>query len=135
MGEGEEEYNEIRPQDDCRPPPPLLLRERGDGRKEERGLSKRHNKIIYVVRNAAERRASGVRRERRGEEGECQCERARANLCRSNANTKAGTVTTTQRFLKSGCVVKIIRNSLIEVTFASLTDNFSLNFNDTKRHV
>ena len=67
MGEGEEEYNEIRPQDDCRPPPPLLLRERGDGRKEERGLSKRHNKIIYVVRKCgqgAERAGS----ERRGEE-------------------------------------------------------------------
>ena len=81
MGEGEEEYNEIRPQDDCRPPPPLLLRERGDGRKEERGLSKRHNKIIYVVRNAAERgqiRGGGMPM------------RARANLCRSKTNTKAG---------------------------------------------
>ena len=133
MGEGEEEYNEIRPQDDCRPPPPLLLRERGDGRKEERGLSKRHNKIIYVVRNAAGRRAGSGEEERR--RGGGMPMRARANLCRSNANTKAGTVTTTQRFLKSGCVVKIIRNSLIEVTFASLTDNFSLNFNDTKRHV
>ena len=57
MGEEEEEeYNEIRPQDDCR------CCSCGDGWKGNgRGLSKRHNKIIYVVRNAAGR-ASGVRR-------------------------------------------------------------------------
>ena len=64
MGEEEEEYNEIRPQDDCRCS--LLLRGWKDGRgMEGRGLSKRHNKIIYVVRNA-----DGVRGG-----GECQCER------------------------------------------------------------
>ena len=85
MGEEEEEeYNEIRPQDDCRCS--LLLRGWKDGRgMEGRGLSKRHNKIIYVVRNA-----DGVRG-RRGRMPMRASEGARANLCRSKTNTKAGT--------------------------------------------
>ena len=61
---------------------------KGTGKRE----SKRHNKIIYVVRNA-ERGQS--RQNRKGERGNANArERARANLCRSKTNTKAGTVTT-----------------------------------------
>ena len=53
-----------------------------EGKEGNGGKGKRHNKIIYVVRNA-----DGVR----GGENANASERARANLCRSKTNTKAGT--------------------------------------------